>query len=111
MKPVSDGRNERVHYIKKSDAEVQTVLMCIQTNTRLDENNPIGFETDEFYYKSTSEMRKLFNAYPGAISNTEKIAKMCNFEFTFGELHLPRYKPENGMKPAGISPISYFIRS
>lgn len=89
-----------VHYIKKSDAEVQAVLMCIQTNTRLDENNPIGFETDEFYYKSTSEMRKLFNAYPEAISNTEKIAKMCNFEFTFGELHLPRYKPENGMKPA-----------
>lgn len=97
-----------VHYINKSDAEVQTVLMCIQTNTRLEDGNPIGFETEEFYYKSTSEMSKLFAKYPGAVENSAKIAEMCSFEFTFGKLHLPRYNPENGMKPGEyLSHLAY----
>lgn len=51
-----------VHYIRKSDAEVQSVLLCIQTNSRITDGRPIGFETDEFYYKSTEEMRSLFRS-------------------------------------------------
>lgn len=89
-----------VHYIRKSDAEVQSVLLCIQTNSRITDGRPIGFETDEFYYKSTDEMRSLFSEYEGAIENTVKIAEMCNFDFVFGKTLLPRYKPEDGTAPA-----------
>ncbi|MBR4206130.1 MAG: DNA polymerase III subunit alpha [Clostridia bacterium] len=88
-----------VHYLKKSDAETQAILMCIQTNNVISDGRPVGFETDEFYYKSTAEMEKLFGAYEGALENTVKIADMCCFGFTFGEIKLPRYTPENGMKP------------
>lgn len=89
-----------VHYIRKSDAEVQSVLLCIQTNSRITDGRPIGFETDEFYYKSTEEMRSLFSEYEGAIENTVKIAEMCNFDFVFGKTLLPRYKPEDKTAPA-----------
>ena len=89
-----------VHYLRRGDAESQAILMCIQTNNVITDGRPIGFETDEFYMKSTSEMERLFAAYPGAISNTAKIADMCDFHFTFGETQLPRFRPSDGSDPA-----------
>ncbi len=88
-----------VHYIKKSDAETQAILMCIQTNNVISNGKSIGFETDEFYYKSTAEMQRLFGEYEGACENTVKIAEMCDFALEFGKTKLPRYRPENGMPP------------
>ncbi len=88
-----------VHYIKKADADTQNVLMCIQTGNTVADGNPVGFETDEFYYKNTVEMEKLFRDYEGAIENTAKIADMCSFDFEFGQIKLPRYTPENGTAP------------
>lgn len=88
-----------VHYIKKADSETQSILMCIQTNNVITNGKPFGFETDEFYYKNTDEMIRLFGDYEGAVENTQKIADMCDFDFEFGKTKLPRYVPENGMKP------------
>ena len=91
-----------VHYLRRQDAEMQSVLMCIQTNRTLTEGRPIGFETDEFYYKSTEEMKRLFAAYPGAIENTVKIAERCQFDFTFGKYYLPTYSLAEGQTHQGI---------
>ncbi len=85
-----------VHYLKKSDAEIQATLLCIQTNNVMADGRPIGFETDEFYYKSTEEMQALFSDYPDALSNTKRIADACDFEFTFGRIHLLTYPKEEG---------------
>ncbi len=89
-----------VHYLRRADADAQAILMCIQTNNVITDGRPIGFETDEFYYKTTWEMEKLFSDFPGAIENTVKIADMCNFHFTFGEIQLPRFSPKDGSRPA-----------
>ncbi len=80
------------HYLRRENAATQAVLMCIQTNTVITDGRPIGFETDEFYYKTTAEMKVLFGKYKGAIENTVKIAEMCNFEFSFDEPKLPTFK-------------------
>ena len=79
------------HYLRREDAEKQAVLMCIQTNTSILDGRPVGFETDEFYYKNTDEMRMLFGKYKGAIENTERIAERCNLEFSFGDYKLPKF--------------------
>ncbi len=84
------------HYLRRENAQTQAVLMCIQTNTTVTEGRPIGFETDEFYYKNTAEMRMLFGKYEGAIENTVKIADMCSFEFSFDDPKLPTFKAPNG---------------
>ncbi len=89
-----------VHYLEKKDAETQAVMMCIQTNSKITDGRPIGFETNEFYYKSTSEMESLFSAFPQAVENTEKIAEQCNFDFTFGKYYLPAFETPDGSKPA-----------
>lgn len=86
-----------VHYIERSDADTQAILMCVQTNNVITDGRPIGFETDEFYFKSTAEMKNLFSSYPGAIENTVKIAEKCNFDFEFDKLYLPDFKSEDGL--------------
>ncbi len=85
-----------VHYLRKSDYEMQEALICIQTNHTLQEGSPLRFETNEFYYKSTEEMEKLFQGFPHAIENTIRIAERCHVDFTFGNLALPVYPPEAG---------------
>ncbi len=85
-----------VHYIEREDADTQAILLCIQTGNVITDGTPIGFETQEFYYKSTAEMKALFADYPGAIENTVKIADRCHFDFTFGETYLPTFTPPAG---------------
>ena len=85
-----------VHYLERSDAQMQATLMCIQTNTSVAEGRPFGFETDEFYYKSTAEMRVLFSGFKDAIENTVRIAEKCNFDFEFDKLHLPDFVSPDG---------------
>ncbi len=86
-----------VHYLKKQEAQTQAILMCLQMNTTINEGRPLGFETDDFYYKSTEEMQRLFGEYEEALANTQRIADMCNFDFEFGKMFLPRYISDNQM--------------
>ncbi len=86
-----------VHYLERSDAETQATLMCVQMNTLVSDGRPLGFETDEFYFKSADEMKALFAPYKDAVANTVKIAEKCNFDFEFDKLHLPDFKAEGGI--------------
>ncbi|MDE7390432.1 MAG: DNA polymerase III subunit alpha, partial [Lachnospiraceae bacterium] len=84
------------HYIDKEDAEVHNILMCIQTNHTVKDNDRMEFPTDEFYIKTEEEMQSLFPNLSQAISNTQKIADMCNVEFEFGNTKLPHFEVPNG---------------
>ena len=85
------------HYIRKEDAKVQNVLMCIQTNHTIFEEGTMEFPTDEFYLKSGDEMADLFSYAPSAIENTNKIAERCDMSFKFGETKLPNFKAADGI--------------
>ncbi len=85
-----------VHYLTKSDAFVQDVMLCIQTGKNLRDQERMKFGSDEFYLKSEQEIRLLFGDYPEALANTERIAERCTVDFTFGENHLPFYEVPDG---------------
>lgn len=85
-----------VHYLTRNSASAHEALLCIQTQTTLDNPNRMRFQTEEFYFKSPQEMKALFKDYPDAISNTLKIASRCNLELSFKQIHLPRYDPPVG---------------
>ncbi len=91
-----------VHYLRKSDARAQTVLMCIQTNTTMADGGRPGFETEEFYYKSTLDMQRLFGGFEGAIENTVKIADMCNVELEHEGYVLPSFPLNEGENAADM---------
>jgi len=91
------------HYLRRSDAKMQDVLLCVQTGKTVDDPNRMRFETEEFYLKSEEEMRELFPTCPEAIENTAKIADRCNVEFVFNEYHLPSFPV-----PEGYTNEAYF---
>ena len=91
------------HYLRREDAEMQDVLLCIQTGKTVDEPNRMKFQTEEFYLKSEEELRQLFPNCDEAFENTVKIADMCNLEFVFNEYHLPSFPV-----PEGFTNEQYF---
>ena len=91
------------HYLRKEDAAMQDVLMCIQMGKTVDDEHRMKFQTEEFYLKSEDEMRQLFPNCEEAIENTQRIADRCNLEFVFNEYHLPAFPV-----PAGYTNEEYF---
>ena len=91
------------HYLRKEDAEMQDVLLCIQTGKTVEDQNRMKFQTEEFYLKSEEELQALFPNCPEAFENTVKIADMCDLEFVFNEYHLPSFPV-----PEGFTNEQYF---
>jgi DNA polymerase-3 subunit alpha len=84
------------HYLNKEDAEAHDALLCVQTNRTLEEENRFRFQTKEFHFKSPEEMRETFAAWPEAITNTEKIADLCELEIPLHKHLIPKYSPPPG---------------
>ena len=91
------------HYLRKEDATMQDVLLCVQTGKTVDDPNRMKFQTEEFYLKSEDELRSLFPNCDEAFENTARIAERCNLEFTFNEYHLPSFPV-----PEGFTNEEYF---
>ncbi|WP_278868866.1 DNA polymerase III subunit alpha [Ruminococcus bicirculans (ex Wegman et al. 2014)] len=92
------------HYLRRSDANAQRVLMCISTGTTLDDPSRLEFPTNEFYVKSAEEMAELFPSQPESLENTVKIADRCNVSFEFGKTKLPYFHID------GVSDNEKFLR-
>ncbi|MCM8789437.1 MAG: DNA polymerase III subunit alpha [Candidatus Omnitrophica bacterium] len=85
-----------VHYLNKENAASHEALLCIQTQDSLDNPNRMRFQTDEFYFVSPQQMRKLFEDLPEAVTNSVEIAERCNVELDFFKIHLPKYELPEG---------------
>ncbi len=85
-----------IHYIRREDAKYQDLMMCIQTNSKVADDDRMRFGSDDFYLKSEEEMRSIFARVPESLDNTVKIAEKCNVEFEFGKLLLPSFPVPNG---------------
>ena len=79
------------HYLNKEDAELQDILLALQTGTTVDDENRMTFSGEEFYYKSPAEMRKLFPNFESAYQNTVKIADRVELDLDFNHFYLPDY--------------------
>ena len=84
------------HYLRREDAAMQDVLLCIQTGKTVDDPNRMKFQTEEFYLKSEDELRRLFPGCDEAFENTARIADRCNLEFVFNQYHLPSFPVPEG---------------
>jgi len=84
------------HYVDKTDAYAQEILLCIGTGKTFDDPSHLKFSTEEFYFKSPQEMKQIFAEIPQAIKSTIEITEKCSLQLDFETMHLPDYKvPEN----------------
>ena len=88
-----------VHYVRKEDSKIHDILMCIQMGKTVNDPTRMRFGSDEFYLKSREEMEAVFPEVQEALDNTVKIADMCNVEFDFNTIHLPKYDVPDGYTP------------
>lgn len=93
-----------VHYVRRDDAELQDILLCIQTGKLLSDRNRMRMNNDTYYLRSPEEMQSLFSQVPEAISNTLEIAERCELDLTRKGYHLPQFEV-----PAGQT-ASTFLR-
>jgi DNA polymerase III subunit alpha len=93
------------HYTRPEDAAAHDVLLCIQTGSFQSDENRFKFSGGQDYYvKSSAEMRALFPAedYPGACDNTLWIVERSTVDLEFGKILLPQFPV-----PAGHTEVSY----
>ena len=88
-----------VHYVEQTDAEMQDVLMCVQTGKMLDDPLRMKFGSNEFYMKNYDELLSVFPDMEEALDNTLEIAEKCNVEIQFKMPLIPNYVPENNKTP------------
>lgn len=93
-----------IHYVDADDAEAQEILLCVQTQkTIVEKDRPLSMlSSPDFYMRSPDEMKELFAQYPEAISNTVKIANMCDITLSVGKWILPKYPIPDEDTPASF---------
>jgi DNA polymerase-3 subunit alpha len=91
------------HYLTRSDAHAQEVLMCIQTGKTMSDGQRMKFATDQFYFKTAEEMAQVFWELPDAVSRTVTIADRCNVKIQRVTNPFPEFKV-----PDGFTADSYF---
>src|ERR1044071_7884644 len=84
-----------VHYVEKNHSHAHDVLVCIGTQTTLQDPKRLSrsYAAEQFYLRSAEEMRSLFAEVPDAVRNTLEVAEKCNVELEFGKLHYPVFHP------------------
>ncbi|MDH4208071.1 MAG: DNA polymerase III subunit alpha, partial [Anaerolineae bacterium] len=85
-----------VHYVRPSDARAQDLLLCIQTNTTVNDPKRMKMHGTGYHLRSADEMSSLFAEVPEALSNTLQIAERCDLQFDFDTLHLPPFDVPEG---------------
>jgi len=79
------------HYVHANDHNAQDILLCIQTQSTLDQEDRMKFQGD-FSLRSFEEMQESFSHVPEALENSVKIAERCNIEIDFGKNLIPVFK-------------------
>ncbi len=89
------------HYLEKTDVEAHDILLCIQTQAKVDDEKRLRFETNQLYYKSPEEMESSFSSVPGALENSYRIAmELCeDYKFDFKTYHFPIYSHAEDFNP------------
>ncbi len=85
-----------VHYVNEEDASTHDLLLCIGTNSTVDDAKRMKMAGAFFYIKTPQEMMELYRDIPESVENTQRIAEMCNLKLDFGRLHLPEMETPAG---------------
>ena len=92
-------------YINKEDANAHDILLCVKDGEK--QSTPIGkgrnfrygLKNQEYYFKSSDEMNKLFKDIPEAIANIKEIVEKVDFYDLNRDVLLPKFTIPNDFSP------------
>jgi DNA polymerase-3 subunit alpha len=94
------------HYLEKEDDKIQDILICIQTQKKVDDKDRLSMIGNDFSLRDPADMENAFKDIPEALENTEAITKLCNVEIELGKIKLPKFEI-----PKKYSYLKYLIKS
>lgn len=86
-----------IYYLDQKDNFSLEVMICIGSNKTLQDETRFKLDSDQFFFKSSDQMRNLFKDLPEACDRTLEIADRCNFKFKLKDekgkpiYHLPSF--------------------
>ncbi|MBP9711581.1 MAG: DNA polymerase III subunit alpha, partial [Candidatus Pacebacteria bacterium] len=84
------------HYPCADDHKAHNTLLQINTQGDNKEGAKFEFSDDDFSFMSTEKALEVFKDIPEAVTNTMKVADMCNLELELGKWVFPDFKIEEG---------------
>ncbi len=82
-----------VHYVSESDASPHEVLLCVQTNAKLNDDKRMRLSDQSYFLKSRQQMedtfRPLLDLPASAFDNTLLVAEKCDVDLEDDSFHLP----------------------
>ncbi|MEG8988764.1 DNA polymerase III subunit alpha [Ignavibacteria bacterium 4148-Me] len=88
-----------IHYIDKDHSIAHNILLLLGDKTGNADYRDLRYGTDQIYFKSAEEMKKIFKNYKGAIENTLEIEQKINLTLDFKTHHFPVFPIDNGKSP------------
>ncbi|EKD58592.1 MAG: hypothetical protein ACD_56C00093G0016 [uncultured bacterium] len=93
-----------VHYVNKADASAQDILLCVQTNRKVQEPDRMNLMDFDLSLRSPEEVLAGFPDHPEVLSNTQLVVDQCDFKIKLGETQLPHFEV-----PEGHTDMTYLI--
>ena len=85
------------HYPEMKHQKAHETLLAIQTNTDLSSSDRFSMSSDDYSFINTKKALECFKNTPEAVSNTMKIADMCEVEIELGKWVFPDFTTTNGL--------------
>ena len=85
------------HFMNRDDYDAHEVLICIGTQTTVEEHRQKGITySTEHFMKNAEEMYAFFPKDQEALENTVRIAELCQVDITLDDPQLPEYSVPEG---------------
>jgi len=80
------------HYLTHADQTAHEILLCVQTNSFLDDPNRMSLKNFELHVTEPKEIIKRWGKdYPDLITNTRKVAEQAKVEIPLGKILIPKF--------------------
>lgn len=79
-----------VHFLEKEDAQIQDILLCLQTKKKITDQDRMTASKDT-YFRSEKEMLSFFKNNPEFINNTQEVVDKCNLEIELEKIKFPKF--------------------
>ena len=79
------------HYVEEDDWAPHDILLCINTNSLLEDEKRFKFSSSDFYFKTQQEMSLLFKDQEAAVANTMEIYDKIDKLILARDILLPNF--------------------
>ena len=84
------------HYVNEEDWKMHEILLCVNTGTKLIDENRFQFSSSDYYLKTQQEMIDIFKDIPEAVDNTMEILGKVETPDLERDILLPNFPLPNG---------------